>query len=777
MDIFNDLNQYQAEAVSYCDGPSLVIAGAGSGKTRVLTYKIAYLLSKNVPAYRILALTFTNKAAAEMKVRIDTLMGNNVSRALWMNTFHSIFSRFLRNEAENLGFTKNFTIYDADDSKNFIKSIIKDFDLDTKDYDPKFITYKISSLKNQLILPQSYENNPEFIEEDKACKIIRFSEIYDQYIKRCRKNNVMDFDDLLLYTNILFAKFPDILEKYQNMFDYILVDEYQDTNFSQYLIIKKLAQKHKRLCVVGDDSQSIYAFRGARIENIFNFQDDYPNYKLFKLEQNYRSTQNIVNLANSLIDKNKNKIPKTIFSQNEVGSKIIIKTLDIEKLEGNFVADKIKYLTLTEHFKYSDFAILYRANYQSRIIEEALRNENIPYRIYGGISFYNRKEIKDVLAYIRLCINNNDIEALKRIINYPSRKIGDVTVEKIISLAVQENITVWELLKKINSYAMVFNSGVRAKLNAFVFLIENFVSKIYSISAYEFICELVTKTGITNELQEDKTPEGVSRFENLQELLNGIKSFCDDKNITDNQELKTIDMFLEQVQLLTSEEEDKDGEKEKVVLMTIHSAKGLEFDNVFIIGLEDGKLPNSKAIEGVMDSSAIEEERRLFYVAITRARKNLFISHSLMGFRYGTMEPKNESRFIKDLNPKFMETSGKKGFFVNNDHNDNDFSFERNNYYKPKNQSIDDINFIKDKNLQQNTTPNFSSPQKLVKASEMKNSGKQTYDNSNLRKGQSVKHEKFGIGTIVEMQYDKIIINFSGEVKTLLLKFAKLELV
>ena len=773
MDFLNELNQAQQEAVTFCDGPSLVIAGAGSGKTRVLTYKIAYLLSKGVQPYRILALTFTNKAAKEMRDRIDLLLGNDISRSIWMNTFHSIFARFLRKEAEFIGFKQNFTIYDAADSKNMVKSIIEQFGLNKEKYDYKFLSNRISTLKNQLILPNAYENYADLIEQDKAMKTPMFPKIYQIYMKQCKDANVMDFDDLLLYTNILFSKHPEVLEKYQNLFQYILVDEYQDTNFSQYLIIKKLAQKDQKLCVVGDDAQSIYSFRGARIENILSFQKDYPNYKLFKLEQNYRSTKNIVNLANSLIEKNLNRIPKNIFSEKEDGSKITYQTLDTDRVEGFFVAETIKTMALTEHFNWSGFAVLYRANYMSRTIEEALRSQNIPYKVWGGLSFYDRAEIKDVIAYIRLCVNNLDIEAFKRIVNYPSRKIGSVSIAKVLIYAVENNMSVWDLITNINNIPIDINSGTKKKLLDFANLIHSFSEKMDTLSAFDFITTLVETTGIKEDLYSDKTPEGVSRYENMEELLNGVRSFCDDPLIQSAEELnfKTISQYLEHISLLTNNEEEKDEKGEKVTLMTIHSAKGLEFNNVFIIGLDEGKFPNSRVLES---ESAIEEERRLFYVAITRAKQNLFITNSKMGFRYGAMEFNSESRFIRDLDFNFLSQKVKKSNpFAKNDPFDVDYiDFSHNNFsqtVKPKQKITFDTKQEVKPSFKPKPTVNFS-PQKDVNTTKIN-----TTPISDLEVGQRVRHEQFGIGEVLEIQADRVKIDFNNQIKTLLLKFAKLE--
>ena len=650
MNFINELNSSQQEAVINTEGPSLVIAGAGSGKTRVLTYRIAQLLSQGVPAYKILALTFTNKAAREMQKRIAELVGQEIAANLWMGTFHSIFSKILRFEAEKLGYTSSYTIYDTQDSKNMIKAIVKDMKLDDKIYKPSTILGRISMAKNNLIVAQSYAQSSRILSEDTAGKRPLLGEIYKQYQQRCKQSDTMDFDDLLLQTNILFRDFPDILAKYQQKFNYILVDEYQDTNYAQYLIVKKLSDRHHNICVVGDDAQSIYSFRGARIENILNFKNDYPEYKLYKLEQNYRSTTTIVDAANCVISKNKEQIPKKTFSQNEEGEKIKVLRALSDKEEGFQVTNEIFRLANYEQQEYSDFAILYRTNAQSRILEEALRKRNIPYKIYGGQSFYQRKEIKDLLAYFRLTVNQNDEEAFKRIINYPRRGIGDSTVDKIREIAGKYHVSLWTVLCNLDKVAGAFNSGTLSKLQKFGSLIERFREQIANGNAYDAAVIIARSSGIIDDLSNDETPEGVSRKENIQELLNGIKDFSETayKEGKDDK----LPAFLEGVALLTDQDGDKEGDQNKVTLMTIHASKGLEFSNVFITGLEEELFP---AQQCVTTPAALEEERRLFYVALTRAEKRAFMSFATSRYKNGQVVSSRPSRFIGEIDQEFLE--------------------------------------------------------------------------------------------------------------------------
>lgn len=650
MNFLNELNDSQRAAVECTQGPALVIAGAGSGKTRVLTYRIAQLLSQGVPAYKILALTFTNKAAREMQKRIAELVGSEIAANLWMGTFHSIFSKILRFEADKLGYTSSFTIYDTQDSKNLIKAIVKDMKLDDKVYKPNVILGRISMAKNNLIVAQSYAQNNRILTEDTAGKRPLIGDIYKQYQQRCKQSDTMDFDDLLLQTNILFRDHPEILEKYREKFNYILVDEYQDTNYSQYLIVKKLSEKHRNICVVGDDAQSIYSFRGARIENILNFKNDYPDYKLFKLEQNYRSTTTIVDAANSVISKNKEQIPKKTFSENEEGEKIKVMRALSDKEEGFQVTNEIFKLANYEQQEYSDFAILYRTNAQSRILEEALRKRNIPYKIYGGQSFYQRKEIKDLLAYFRLSVNQNDEEALKRIINYPRRGIGDSTVEKLREIALKYQVSMWTVLCNLNKVADAFNSGTLAKLSKFAAMIDRFREQVPNENAYDIAYVIARTSGIIDDLSTDETPEGVSRKENIQELLNGIKDFSETayKEGKDDK----LPAFLEGVALLTDQDGEKEGDQNKVTLMTIHSSKGLEFSNVFLAGMEEELFP---AQQCVASPSALEEERRLFYVALTRAERRIFLSYATTRYKNGQVVSSRPSRFIAEIDQEYLD--------------------------------------------------------------------------------------------------------------------------
>lgn len=770
--LLNELNPAQREAVEYILGPQLVVAGAGSGKTRVLTYKIAYLISKGTNPYRILALTFTNKASDEMKLRIDKLLGYDASRNIWMGTFHSIFGRMLRIDADKIGFTKNFTIYDSADSLNLIKSLIKELNLNDEYYKPKSIAARISTAKNNLMTAEAYAQNQDLIIEDAKERREHFHVIFTKYSQRCRMSNVMDFDDMLLYTNILFKISPDTLEKYRKMFDYILVDEYQDTNFAQYLIIKKLSEIHRKLCVVGDDAQSIYSFRGAKIQNILNFKNDYEDYRLYKLEQNYRSTQNIVNAANSLIEKNTRQIPKKVFSDKEEGSKIRIEKAMTDGLEGIGVAETISRLCLENHYNYSDFAILYRTNSQSRIMEEALRKYNILYRVFGGLSFYQRKEIKDIIAYIRLSVNHNDVEAFRRIINYPSRKIGNTSVDRLLNFSNDSGIPLWDIISNPNNYNVDINAGTKSRIAGFSQLIKSFTDKIDFVNAYDFMTELVNKSGINHDLFSDKTPEGVSRYENIQELLNGVKDFCETRKSDPHHSGTSIVDYLENISILTTNEsDDEEANNERVSLMTIHSAKGLEFKNVLVVGAEENLFPNAMA---AMSQNELEEERRLFYVAITRAMENLIIFYCVNRFRFGSSTSMEPSRFLKELGIQFIEWPAL------SQNNIPDFSGDRKKYSEfgtkekpafvgksapepkpytpPRERKLVSIDKIKD------------DPQPETSLS--------THDYS---AGMRIKHKSFGTGLITEISQNggdaKAIILFdNGETKTLLLKFAKLEI-
>ncbi|MBN1789283.1 MAG: UvrD-helicase domain-containing protein [Bacteroidales bacterium] len=760
-----ELNSAQYEAVVNTGGPALVIAGAGSGKTRVLTYRVAYLLSQGVNAGQIICLTFTNKAAREMKERIARLVGDEPAKYLWMGTFHSTFARILRMESEWLGYPSSYTIYDTLDSKSLIKSIIKEMNLDDQRYKPGEVLNRISWAKNNLITPQAYKNHSEISSHDNITRRPQIAEIYQTYCIRCKKSGAMDFDDLLMNTNILFRDFPQILAKYQERFRYVLVDEYQDTNHSQYLIVNKLAALHQNVCVVGDDAQSIYSFRGARIENILNFRKDYPDHQLFKLEQNYRSTRTIVDAANSLIAKNNGQIKKKVWSDNEAGQKInIVKCVtDIE--EGFFVSNSILDCSLSEQQLYSDFAILYRTNAQSRIFEEALRKRNIPYRVYGGISFYQRKEIKDMLAYMRLSVNNNDDEALKRIINYPARGIGDVTLEKLEEHASLTGKSILNTIEEAGNSDLGLNKGTLAKLGAFCDLIAGFSRKIKELDAFEAAQHIVVTSGVRKDLYNGNTPEERSRYENLEELLNGIKDFVETA-INDNKPANLVD-YLENVALITDLDNEKQDDRNTVTIMTMHSAKGLEFNNVYIAGVEEELFPSKMAFESPEE---MEEERRLFYVAITRAKKRVFISYAQNRYRWGTPTTCQPSRFLRDIDPKYLDVPVEQTSRMRSHAYDEDAGWESRTQKSSgtgRNATKTGLLIPKKPALQtRQASPDFKP------------------DNPDLiQSGMRVEHPSFGIGKIIHIEgvapNRKACVFFQelGEEKQLLLKFAKLRIV
>jgi DNA helicase-2/ATP-dependent DNA helicase PcrA len=645
MKFLDELNAPQRDAVTYNDGPMLIVAGPGSGKTRVLTYRIAYLISQGIDPFRILSLTFTNKAAAEMRQRIEKVVGND-ARNLFMGTFHSVFAKILRREAGKLGYPSNFTIYDTNDSKSVLKGIIGAQGLDDKIYKPAQVFYKISQAKNALITAVDYAQNSELIAEDVAAGKGKIAELYALYSKKCKQNGAMDFDDLLVNFYTLLKNYPDVLYNYQNKFQYILIDEFQDTNVAQYAIIKKLAAVHQQLCVVGDDAQSIYAFRGATITNILNFQADFPDYHLVKLEQNYRSTPQIVKAANHLIKHNKAQIAKEIWTDNEAGEKIkVFKTVS-DNEEGKKVAEIIFETKMNQRLSNNDFAILYRTNAQSRAMEEALRRQNIPYKIYGGLSFYQRKEIKDLLAYLNFIVNPHEEESLKRIINYPKRGIGNTSIEKIMVIADQMDKTMWEILLEIEKYGFSGKSG--QTLREFTTMIQSFQTLLQSKNAYEVAAHVAQSTHILQELYNDKTVEGVSRYENIQELLNGIKEFCTEDVVQFDEEGssdRSLGAYLQNISLLTGDEKSNDNE-ESVKLMTIHAAKGLEFPVVFVVGLEENLFPSPMSLYTRED---LEEERRLFYVAITRAEKHLYVSYANSRYKFGSLQFSEPSRFLSEL--------------------------------------------------------------------------------------------------------------------------------
>ena len=648
--IEKELNEEQRRAVCYDKGPSLVIAGAGSGKTRVLTYKIAYLLEQGIEPWRILALTFTNKAAREMKERVAQLVGAGQAAGLWMGTFHSVFSRILRTEADKIGFSPRFTIYDQTDSRNMVKTIIREMGLDDKVYKPATVAARISNAKNHLLLPDTYLRDGELLVADRAAKMPMTGEIYRRYMARLRQADVMDFDDLLLYTYILLKEHPEVCGYYADKFDFVLVDEYQDTNYAQHCIVWELTKEKQRVCVVGDDAQSIYSFRGANIDNILDFSKAYQGAQLFKLEQNYRSTKTIVAAANSLIRHNDRQIPKDVFSDKEQGSPLQVYSAYSDIEEAEIVANKIAALRRREGMEYDDFAILYRTNAQSRTFEEALRKRNMLYRIYGGLSFYQRKEVKDVIAYCRLAVNPHDEEAFKRVVNYPARGIGQTTVEKIAAVASAAAVSLWEVASRPEEHALPVNKGTLSKLKAFTDIVSAFIEKTEQMDAAFLIQEIVRESGMARELFQDTTPEGMSRQENVQELLNGAQEFVA-RRMEEGGSVGLGD-FLQEVSLLTNLDEDNGDDSRKVTLMTIHSAKGLEFPAVFIVGMEENLFPSPMAGNS---QRALEEERRLFYVAITRAEKYCFLSFARSRFRFGKTEFSTPSRFLQNIDPRYVQ--------------------------------------------------------------------------------------------------------------------------
>ena len=672
-DILSQLNESQREAAACTEGPVMIIAGAGSGKTRTLTYRIAHLINLGTDPFNILALTFTNKAAAEMKERIMKLVGPE-ARNIWMGTFHSVFARILRSEAEKLGYIRTFTIYDNDDSKSAIKQIVKNLNLDPKTYSPGYVMGRISMAKSNLLSPEDYANNPEIQQADKDAHKPMIAEIYKLYNHRLRNAMAMDFDDLLFNMNILLRDFPDVLLKYQNRFKYIMVDEYQDTNYSQYLIVKKLAARLQNICVVGDDAQSIYAFRGANIQNIFNFRRDYPNLHLFKLEQNYRSTKVIVNAANSIIAKNVEQIEKEIWTDNAQGNRITLLRAADERDEGRLIAESIQEAHIGENLDYKSFAILYRTNVQSRAIEESLRRAAIPYRIYQGLSFYGRKEIKDVLAYMRLVVNNYDEESLLRVINYPARGIGQTTLDRVRVAASDNDVAVWTVLENLPSWGLGLGSGATQKIGEFVMMIKRFTAMLPVTNAYDLAKQIVYNSGIVTMLRNDDDPDNPNRIENIEELLNGVQEFCEkedqfsEEEEGDNQNtlntlttpIKTLDQFLQQVLLLTSEDKGEDKDADKVAMMTIHSAKGLEFPYVYVAGMEENLFPS---IMSISSRQELEEERRLFYVAVTRAERQLTLSYAMTRYQYGSSSCQEMSRFVEEIDRKYIEMPQRKSSF------------------------------------------------------------------------------------------------------------------
>lgn len=777
-DYIEELNEGQRNAVLYNDGPSLVIAGAGSGKTRVLTYKIAYLLENGYQPWNILALTFTNKAAREMKERIARQVGPERARHLWMGTFHSMFLRILHVEAGHIGFTSQFTIYDTADSKSLIRSIIKEMGLDEKVYKPGMVQARISNAKNHLVSPAGYANNKEAYEGDRAAKVPALRDIYQRYWERCRQADAMDFDDLLFYTFLLFRDHPEVLARYQDQFRYILVDEYQDTNFAQHSIVLQLAKNHQHVCVVGDDAQSIYSFRGADIDNILYFTKVYPDTKVFKLEQNYRSTQTIVRAANSLIEKNQWQIRKEVFSEKEKGEAIGVYQAYSDVEEGDIVVNKIAELRREKRYAYSDFAILYRTNAQSRIFEEAMRKRSMPYRIYGGLSFYQRKEIKDVIAYFRLIVNPNDEEAFKRIINYPARGIGDTTVGKIIAAATGHNVSLWTVLCEPLAYGLNFNKGTVGKLQAFRELISAFITDAAEKNAYEIGADIIRQSGIINDVCQDNSPENLSRKENIEELVNGMSDFCAQRQEEGNLNVLLGD-FLSEVSLLTDQDSDKDGDDEKITLMTVHSAKGLEFKNVFVVGMEENLFPSGM----VGDSPrALEEERRLFYVAITRAEEHCFLSYAKTRFRYGKMEFGSPSRFLKDIDIRFLRLPQDAGMFRRVEEEAVAFRRENARGFAPdkENAPYGGKERVSVRPKQQIIAPTV--PRNLKRVAPSANTASTSLSDggsaNRIQQGQLIEHERFGLGEVLKVEGEgdnaKATIRFknAGD-KQLLLLFAR----
>ena len=776
MDYLKELNDSQRAAVETTEGAVMVIAGAGSGKTRVLTYRIAHLINKGVDPFNILSLTFTNKAAQEMKERIGKIVGFSDSRNIWMGTFHSVFSRILRSEAEKIGYPKNFTIYDTQDAKNLIKTILKELGLDDKVYKPNLVYSRISSAKNNLLTAKAYIANTTIQSEDRQAAKPRIGEVYEIYEKRCFKAGAMDFDDLLFKTNILLRDHPDVLHKYQHRFKYILVDEYQDTNFSQYIIVKKLAAAFQNVCVVGDDAQSIYAFRGANIQNILNFKTDYPEAKTFKLEENYRSTKNIVNAANSVIKHNKEQIEKNVFTSNSEGTKIKIHQAATDNEEGKIVANLIYDTQFSKQARPKDFAILYRTNAQSRSMEEALRRKNIAYKIHGGQSFYQRKEIKDLISYFRLIINPNDEEALKRVINYPARGIGKTSLDKITIAANNHEKSIWEIITHINQVNVGINAGAQNKISGFVSMIKSFSMLVESKNAYDLANEIASTTGILKELYSDRTPEGISRYENIQELLNGLKEFTE----TDNEEEEDVTPrglveFLQDVALLTNADNEKEEDKDKVTLMTIHSAKGLEFPYVHIVGLEENLFPSQMSLTSRAD---LEEERRLFYVALTRAEKEVHLSFATSRYRWGTMIFCEPSQFIDEIDEEYLEYTFNKSSAPSPSQLANfDEPYSAQNSYGSKNTSYKKRSTMPAK---KNPPPKtiHTTPKNLTKINKATAAPQGSANDLKLEKGMMVNHQKFGNGIIENVENGKATINFQNiGNKQLLLKFAKLSIV
>jgi DNA helicase II / ATP-dependent DNA helicase PcrA len=757
LDYLKGLNPSQRDAVLQTEGPVMIIAGAGSGKTRVITYRVAHLIHKGVDSFNILVLTFTNKAAREMRERIMHAAGPE-AKNIWMGTFHSVFAKILRVEADKIGYPNNFTIYDTDDSKSVLRAIVKEMNLDDKLYNINFVLNRISASKNNLISAQEYQQNEAIQADDHSSGRGMLGKIFEAYTNRCFRAGAMDFDDLLYKTNELLKLHPDVLYKYQNKFKYLMVDEYQDTNFSQYLIVKKLASINENICVVGDDAQSIYAFRGANIQNILNFEKDYPDLKVFKLEQNYRSTQNIVNVANSIISNNKEQLKKNVFSEKDQGDKIKIVRAFSDNEEGKVTAESIMQERANKGMNWKDFAILYRTNAQSRSMEEGLRKLNIPYKIYGGLSFYQRKEIKDLIAYFRLTFNPNDEEALKRVINYPKRGIGDTSLDRIIVTAGEQNKSVWEIMTDGQTY---LDGRVNSVIYPFVTMIQSFQVITKSLNAYDSALHIAQHSGILKDLYEDKSVEGLNRYENIQELLNGIKEFSEREDI----EEKGLDVFMQDIALLTNDDNDKKKDADTVSLMTIHSSKGLEFPHVYVVGLEENLFPSQMSLNSRSD---LEEERRLFYVAVTRAESKLTISYATSRFKFGTLISCEPSRFLDEIDAQYLELD----FTAKKQPTGNPFFDNERSAWASKD------TFSKPKPA---IAPKVKTTSILAKA-HVPTAGFAPSDTSNLQVGMEVEHERFGFGKVISLEGNKPDIKatiFFKEVgqKQLLLKFAKLRIV
>ena len=799
-DILTQLNDSQRVAVEYCDGASLVIAGAGSGKTRVLTYKIAWLLQQGMAPWQILALTFTNKAAREMKERIGRLVGEEQARYLQMGTFHSVFARILRAEADKLGYNSNFTIYDQTDARSLVKTIIKEMGLDDKVYKPSSVADRISMAKNHLLLPQAYQQS-SWAADDASQKRPQVSNIYIRYAERCRQANAMDFDDLLVQTWILFKNHEDVRRKYVEKFQFVLVDEYQDTNYAQQQIVYQLTQERQKVCVVGDDAQSIYSFRGANIDNILNFQSLYNNAKLFKLEQNYRSTQLIVQAANSLIRRNERQIPKNVFSKNEHGERLQLKPAYSDREEAMIVTQDIKRLKANDRCSWSDFAILYRTNSQSRSFEEQMRKDGIPYRIYGGLSFYQRKEIKDVIAYFRLIANPNDEEAFKRIINYPARGIGDTTVGKIIQAAQAYGVSLWQVIKEPGLFPMDVSKGTMTKLQNFRQLIEGWIERLQTEDAYTLGHDIIMNSGISKDIYSGRNPEDLSRQENLEEFLGGMQDFVESRREEDMGDEVYLPDFLQEVALLTDLDSDDGDSNDKVVLMTIHAAKGLEFPTVFVVGLEENIFPSPMCTNSMRE---LEEERRLLYVAITRAEKHCILTCAQNRFRYGRMEYDTPSRFIRDIDPELLEVHGEAGSaesrkpFNRYDGGaygtGNTYGGSRSRYQSEGPEWMQNPRPVATQ-FKADPKPRAVAPRQQEKPVDPFGPNfKRVYNAvaprpmasapsaSDLHEGARIEHQRFGVGTVVRIEgtgeNTKATVEFrNAGTKQLLLKFAKFKII